>query len=486
MNSFNFLNSLEKPIYLLAFSALLSVFLMPMVQVFPNGILEDDGYFYSQIAYNIATLGMSSFDGINITSGYHLLWGGILSLVSLIVTPFTDSKLAHLFFLILFNIIIYASVSWRMFDANMERLGAFVLFLMSSLMMETILLSALLLIISRRFLDRKAIFGNSRIDLLIIFLIPLIRIDSSVIIGVISLYFLIYNRTIFVRIIAALLLGVVVQLLTMYALFGELASVSSFLKISQVDVFQGDFQQVLTNITGSKATLVRFLAVLVLAALAAMNIRRTVERDAKFRKIALLLAILAFFVPPFVLIGSRSWYLLPVHLVLFYIATRPDIENGAARPQQALTRGFAVFICATYLAGATMYHHQYRNDQTNSANFVKNLNYLTPRGAPIYQIDGSGFIGYFSPNPLVNGDGLVNSYAYARRLRDNALAGYLEDHEICWIIDNRRNRSQGVVVDFRGLVVKKSDAKLMARVPDDGVNKHTDYRLFRLRRQDCQ
>jgi len=279
---------------------------MPMVQVFPNGILEDDGYIYAQIAYNIATLGASTFDGINITSGYHLLWGGILSIISLIVTVFTDGKFAHLFLLVLFNIIIYVAVSWRMFDQNLERLGAFIFFLMSSLIMETILLSTLFLVIASRFLNGEGDFGDSWVDLLFIFLIPLTRIDSSVVIGVISLYFLIYNRTIFVRIIAALLLGVAAQFLTMYALFGELVSVSSFLKISDTGVFQGDFQQVLHNIAGSKSQLVRFMAVLVLVGLAAINIRRTAERDVKFRKITLLLAILAFFAPPFVLIGTRS------------------------------------------------------------------------------------------------------------------------------------------------------------------------------------
>lgn len=475
---------LEKPIILLAFSVLLSVLLIPMIQVFPNGILEDDGYFYAQIAHNIATLGISSFDGINITNGYHLLWGGILSLLSIIITTVTDSKLGHLFFLVLFNIIIYASVSWRMFDHNIERLGAFVFFLMSSLMMETILLSMLLLIIASRFLDRREEFGDAPVDWLIIFLIPLTRIDSSVIIGVLSLYFLMFDRGKFVRIIAALILGVAAHALTMYLLFGEFVSVSSFLKVTDGGILRGEFQHVVANITGSKAQLARFLAVLVLVALAVMNIRRTTERDMKFRKIALLLAILAFFLPPFLLIATRSWYLLPVHLVLFFIATRPNRAGAGFQP--AVTRCFALFMCAAYLAGAIIYHHQYRNDQTNSAYFVKQLTALTPRGAPIYQIDGSGFIGYFSPNPLINGDGLVNSYSYARRLRADRLAGYLEENRICWVIANRRRPNQGKIIDFHGLTVLESDARQVFRVPGDGVNQYTDYRLYRLRRADCR
>ncbi len=141
---------------------------------------------------------------------------------------------------------------------------------------------------------------------------------------------------------------------------------------------------------------------------------------------------------------------------------------------------------ATYFAGTTIYHHQFRNDQANSAYFVKNLTTLIPKGAPIYQIDGTGFVGYFSANPVINGDGLVNSYSYARRLRANALAGYLEENQICWVIANRRGPNQGKIVDFHGLVVRESDAELLFRVPADGVNKYADYRLYRLKRADCR
>ena len=141
---------------------------------------------------------------------------------------------------------------------------------------------------------------------------------------------------------------------------------------------------------------------------------------------------------------------------------------------------------AADLAGTTIYHHQFRNDQVNSADFVKNLTTLTPRGTPIYQIDGTGFIGYFSLNPLINGDGFVDCYAYARRLRDNDLAVYLEENGICWVIASHRGPNQGRIIDFHGLVVRESEAEMVFVVPDDGVNRHTDFRLFRLKRAGCR
>ena len=78
-------------------------------------------------------------------------------------------------------------------------------------------------------------------------------------------------------------------------------------------------------------------------------------------------------------------------------------------------------MCIAYLVGNFLYQQQYRNDQINSAFFAKNLKTLVAEAEPVFQIDGSGFTGFFSERQLINGDGLVNSHAYARRLRANRL-----------------------------------------------------------------
>lgn len=475
-------STVEGPFYLVAFSGLLSVLLLPMVQVFPNGILEDDGYFYAQVAYNIANLGMSSFDGINLTSGYHLLWAGLLSLISMIVSAFTDDKLASLFFLVFFNIVLYASISCLTFERNIERLCAFVFFLMSSLLMETILLAGLLLFIASRFLDRDRDreFGDGRLDLLVVFLIPLARIDSSVVVGVLSLYFLVFDRRRFARIVLALVLGVATHLLVMKLAFGELLSVSSYLKVADTGILHGDFRHVVQNMAASKATLVRFLAVVILAALAAGNIMLTADRATRLRKAAVLLAIMAFFLPPFLLITARSWYFLPVHLVLLYLATRTDIGDAAKRWQGLATGAFSGTLCIAYLVGNFIYQHNYRNDQINSAFFAKNLKTFVAEATPVYQIDGSGFIGYFGHRPLTNGDGLMNSHAYARRLRADGLAGYLKEQGVCMVIANRPARSGEPIIDFHGLVVGRDEAELVFDLPRDGINNYTDFQLYRL------
>src|SRR5437667_9870646 len=45
----------------------------------PNLFFEDDAYFYLQIAWNLGTGRGSTFDGLHVTNGYHLLWAGVLT-----------------------------------------------------------------------------------------------------------------------------------------------------------------------------------------------------------------------------------------------------------------------------------------------------------------------------------------------------------------------------------------------------------------------
>ncbi len=52
--------------------------------------LDDDAYYYTVIARNIAQSGLSTFDGQTLTNGYHPLWLGLLVLQDLAVGPSND------------------------------------------------------------------------------------------------------------------------------------------------------------------------------------------------------------------------------------------------------------------------------------------------------------------------------------------------------------------------------------------------------------
>jgi hypothetical protein len=60
----------------LSFVFLLLIVFGYAVQIANHGalVLEDDAYYYTVIAHNLATTGMSTFDGQTLTNGYHPLW----------------------------------------------------------------------------------------------------------------------------------------------------------------------------------------------------------------------------------------------------------------------------------------------------------------------------------------------------------------------------------------------------------------------------
>src|SRR3954467_14807103 len=49
------------------------------------GVMPDDAFYYLQIARHIAGTGVSTFDGINPTNGYHPAWMAITTLGALLV-----------------------------------------------------------------------------------------------------------------------------------------------------------------------------------------------------------------------------------------------------------------------------------------------------------------------------------------------------------------------------------------------------------------
>ena len=149
-----------------------------LINAFPYGLMYDDGYFYAQIAYNLASLGSSSFDGVNVTSGYHLPWAGALTLVSRVVGLFTPSKTAHLYaFLVLFAALAL-HVARTYFSRILEQLCAFVLVVMGTLLMDTLLLSFLLLLFARLEIGADGLERASRAPAVIAFLVPLVRIEQ--------------------------------------------------------------------------------------------------------------------------------------------------------------------------------------------------------------------------------------------------------------------------------------------------------------------
>ena len=124
--------------------------------------------------------------------------------------------------------------------------------------------------------------------------------------------------------------------------------------------------------------------------------------------------------------------------------------------------------------------HQ-RDEARDVRAFVDSLGRYVPAGAPIFMVDGSGYVGWSASRQIVDGDGLVNSHDYARRLVGGDLDGYLTQSKIRYFLTNTRAADAPTLIDVGGLVVRRADAVLLAEKRGGNRYFYTQLRLWELK-----
>ncbi len=456
------------------------------IHAFPYGLLYDDGYFYAQIAYNLGTMGQSTFDGINTTSGYHLLWGALLGLVSAIVGLFTADKTAHLYFFQVAFVGVATFMAGAVARRPVDRFIVFMLVLFCTLLMETALLSLLLLAFAHLEITR---FNHREtppfLSYFVVALVPLVRIDASMIL-VVYCALLLKERAVqeALRLGAALAAGLLAQIGLMQWIFGHPLSVSAMIKLRGA----GLAHHFPANLFGPEPVVVGYLA---RAAVffgmlgATLFLAFKAVKNAKTRRYLYLVAGAAAFVLTH-LVSHRIpfWCYLPGYMIFFYVILNLDLESERLRRAKGIVSGgLAVLMIALVAHKATLH---YRNLDISRAtrDFVLRIKDHVPPGGRIFQVDGSGYTGFFSERSVVNGDGLVSSYAYAQRLRQARLAGFLDEQGICYIITNT-DIGDGAVLNHAGLVIGMEEVEVLDRSTAYGKFPTTDFVLYRRRTPWC-
>lgn len=452
-----------------------------LINGFPHGLTYDDAYFYAQIAYNLGQTGRSTFDGVGTTSGYHLLWGGVLGLLSAVLAPLTDHRSAHLFVLEVAFVALALVVATTFFSRFLERLCVVVLVVMGTLLMETLLLSALLLVVAREE-ARRAGDRVSGASLVAVLLVPPARIDGALIVGLyVALLAFGRERRAAASLGAALGAGVVAQLGLMTWLFGEPFSVSSIIKASGAAPFEGAIRMSIFGPEGiALGYLVRFVLFVGLAGVA-IGFGLAGRSSAVNRRLLYLsVGTVAFSAGHVISQMIPFWCYLPAYLVLFYAITATEAREPTLRIARQVTIGSVAVLSLAFCAHKVYLYTSQSAVVKGARAFVDAIAEHVPPDGRIYQIDGSGFTGFFSGRSVVNGDGLVNTYDYARRVRDGQLAGYLDEQGICYLITNRAPSSH-VLVDQGGLVVTTEEVEEVLRTPTYGAFATTDFVLYRRR-----
>ncbi|NQT36346.1 MAG: hypothetical protein HQ581_02590, partial [Planctomycetes bacterium] len=238
--------------------------------------------------------------------------------------------------------------------------------------------------------------------------------------------------------------------------FGHLASTSSLIKLYRASEM-GLGEIVATNLAGyTRYTLGVFALLAALSLIGAWTSRRGEDGIRPLLLIAGPVVFIALHVTANPLL--RQWYFLPGLLLMVWLLMR-------SKPQ-ALRTVAVVLVCVLAArevrAAWLFFADNAATDRVAKVEaFLAEVRRLVPEGEPIYQVDGSGFPGFFADRPIVNGDGLVNSYDYVERLRADRLAGYLQENGIRYVMTNSPVTGE-TLIDNHGLIVARADAEKIA------------------------
>jgi hypothetical protein len=405
----------------------LAIFILSvcLVGYLPNGIFEDDAYFYFQIARNILDLHQSTFDGISTTNGYHPLWMAIL------VAAGAPLKLAGIQSSAVYaaSFIAVSCAVWVLVLSYLEGwailLGA-VLAIYCGLGMEAPLAALFLILIFDRILNDKPVT-------VWVYLLIAARVDMAIVLLPLLLLARIKGKS---RIIVAALLAEATIALFNWLVTGHPYSISALIKSGGAAL--GPIAIAAENFS-SAGNLYRYAVVFVVN-IALFHLIRgyTRARQSNDAKLWFALVITAdtFLLAHTFLSYTRHWYFAPTLLPLLYLWSRLKLQT---QDTQSSFKGIApgsASLAAMAGIGAILfvaYLVLNWNDMRYSNNFFKEVRQTIPSGNAIYAQDGAGYAAWMlnGHSKVIDGDGLVNSFEFLQITRRNCdMKNYFRENNI--------------------------------------------------------
>lgn len=385
----------------------------------------------------------------------------------------TVDKAVHLWAHLALALAITLATVRRFFTSPLFRVAAFVVLVASFSLTEMTIAAPIVLALLRG----ASSGAPRRAEIGLAFVLPIVRVDLCCVPLVIAvLLFFSRERKRAAVLALATAAGVCVQLAAMKLAFGHFVSVAAWLKAS-TSLSQIPFN-LRFNLAGESVFQPGlYLAHVVLAALAvAFRRDRTTW--------VLVLASLAFVAMHTVLSLVRGWYMVPSTIGLLFTLEHAMRTGYAHRERLGrLARASVAVIALAFVARAVRVEIVYAGDQRVAATFVSEMRARVPAGARIYTWDNPGYLGFFSGFRIVDGDGLVNDYAYARRLLDGELAGYLDEERICHVVvDGEPDDDPAWATE--DLVLRRDDVTMLFAARKVRSNQ-ASFVLYRLNAERC-
>jgi hypothetical protein len=225
-------------------------------------------------------------------------------------------------------------------------------------------------------------------------------------------------------------LALLIYLLTNYFYFGHFFTISSTIKNSFPQIILIDnIRMLFQNARNEIFAFLNFVIFLFSSLFIFIKIYKEKSRINLNSPIAFITAIAIGYILYIVLNlsfnreGLREWYLsgavyISAVIISSYIIKR---KNRIILSACVVSAVFIIFfISSRVLNSRNVTIYEYSKE-------IKN--YVSP-DEKIFQVDYSGFVGFFSERNVINGDGLVNSFEFYDCLKNDTLGQYLQKYNV--------------------------------------------------------
>jgi hypothetical protein len=417
----------------------------------PFALTFDDAWYYAEIGRNLAHGHGSTFDTINATNGYHPLWQVVTTVPHLVGLDGMAAMRAVLAFqlglwvaavLLVVRLVGRSSATLAAVVALVAA-NPFVLRTVASGLESglVVLVGALLLTYAAELdVDDADATGRRHFGALLAFAF-LARTDAALLVPIVAAWILPDVRRLGVEGVRRL--G---QLLAAPAFV-----IAAYLAANRVAF--GRFTQISGDVKRVDLTLGRAIAVLAVAAVAVAIGRRLrrLQPSERFPRVSGFLARTGWYVPfclglvgYYTLLSAQQWlwYFAPVVLYAFALLLHgaADLLDGAAAEGPRSVRTIQAILLVPLAAGFAFQVSSFadphlRSIQEANRDAGRWISANLPEDAVIASWD-AGVLGYFTDQPVVNLDGVVNSAEFSDAMAEGRGGAFLRGERVTHIANH--------------------------------------------------
>ncbi|MEM1278146.1 MAG: hypothetical protein AAGH74_16625, partial [Pseudomonadota bacterium] len=342
-----------------------------------------------------------TFDGIAVTNGYHLLWMAILTALAAPLAQTIPIESA------LIGVSILPIVAFAWITRPLVFVQVLVAVYLTGYGTEGVFASLLFLSLAWAAQARKRV-----IVLLVVFAILLARIDYVICVFVLLIWAWLRDRRLIAPMIFGTALGFIAYGTAHWAIAGELYSVALLQKgyLQQAATLDGVFDRTIANFASvdNQIRIAAWLGAIVTLFISYFALG--IDRHRMIFNPLFHFALYAFLVVHGVVSELGDWYFAAPLLVAIYAAGRasPGIEWRTAP---------AIAFCIVLPVAASMV--QFFQAWDPARQYAEVLDSTAELDGPVFAYRGSAYLAWRRhPEPVLNGDGVMNSFDYARNAHD--------------------------------------------------------------------